>query len=46
MQEGNFYNDMECFMLSHRMKHHLVRHVRRRISLIKQGQRKNEENYT
>jgi hypothetical protein len=30
---------------SHRMKYHLVRHVTRRISLIKQGQKKNGENY-
>jgi hypothetical protein len=29
---------------SHRMKHHLIRHVTRRISLIKQGQKKNGEN--
>ncbi len=31
---------------SHGMKLYLVRHVTRIISLIKQGQRKNEENYT
>jgi len=29
---------------SHRMKHHLVRHVTQIISLIKQGQKKNWEN--